>query len=109
MAVQLPYGVGWIIGNFMIVELAGGDNEGRVYGLITMVANLSSPFAQALTLVINQPLNLTTARIQADDISILFLPPEKAETQELLRTGGSSKILGGLTVFYVMFALCGHS
>ncbi|ETN14928.1 hypothetical protein F442_02314 [Phytophthora nicotianae P10297] len=70
MAVQLPYGVGWIIGNFMIVELAGGDNEGRVYGLITMVANLSSPFAQALTLVINQPLNLTTARIQADDISI---------------------------------------
>ncbi|ETK94764.1 hypothetical protein L915_02243 [Phytophthora nicotianae] len=104
MAVQLPYGVGWIIGNFMIVELAGGDNEGRVYGLITMVANLSSPFAQALTLVINQPLNLTTARIQADDISI-----QKAETQELLRTGGSSKILGGLTVFYVMFALCGHS
>ncbi|KAF1772635.1 Major facilitator superfamily domain [Phytophthora cactorum] len=126
MAVQLPYGVGWMIGFFVIVELSGVGNEGAIYGLITMVGNLASPFAQALTLVIDQPLNLTTARIQADDNSIrtdltyavlimygmtifswsflVFLPPQKAETQELLRTGGSSKILGGLTVFYVMFA-----
>ncbi|ETL46420.1 hypothetical protein L916_03690 [Phytophthora nicotianae] len=126
MAVQLPYGVGWMIGFFVIVELSGVGNEGAIYGLITMVGNLASPFAQALTLVINLPLNLTTARIQADDTSIrtdltyavlimygmtifswsflVFLPPQKKETQELLRTGGSSKVLGGLTVFYVMFA-----
>lgn len=127
MAVQLPYGVGWMIANFVIVELSGVGNEGAIYGLITMVGNLASPFAQALTLVINQPLNLTTERIQADDTSIrtdltyavlimygmtifswaflVFLPRQKEETQELLRTGGSSKILGGLTVFYVIFAL----
>ncbi|EEY54574.1 uncharacterized protein PITG_22096 [Phytophthora infestans T30-4] len=123
MAVHFPYGVGWMIGFFVIVELSGVGNKGAI---ITMVGNLASPFAQALTLVINQPLNLTTARIQADDNSIrtdltyavlimygmtifswsflVFLPPQKKETQELLRTGGSSKILGGLTVFYVMFA-----
>uniref|UniRef100_H3GRD2 Transmembrane protein n=1 Tax=Phytophthora ramorum TaxID=164328 RepID=H3GRD2_PHYRM len=127
MAVQLPYGVGWLIANFVIVELSGVGNEGVIYGLITMVGNLASPFAQALTLVINQPLNLTTARIQADDTSIrtdlsyavsimygmtifswvflVFLPRQKEETQELLRTGGSSKILGGLTLGYVLFAL----
>ncbi|KAL3659879.1 hypothetical protein V7S43_015181 [Phytophthora oleae] len=126
MAVQLPYGVGWMIGFFVIVELSGVGNEGVIYGLMTMVGNLAMPFAQALTLVIDQPFNLTTARIQADDTSIrtdltyavlimygmtifswsflVFLPKQKEETQELLRTGGSSKILGGITIFYVMFA-----
>ncbi|KAJ8554612.1 hypothetical protein ON010_g9872 [Phytophthora cinnamomi] len=127
LAVKLPYGVGWMIGNFVIVELAGVGNEGAIYGLITMVGNLASPFAQALTLLIDQPLNLTTARIQEDDTSIrtdltyavlimygmtifswaflVFLPRQKAETQELLRAGGSSKIMGGLTIFYVSFAI----
>uniref|UniRef100_M4BG21 Uncharacterized protein n=1 Tax=Hyaloperonospora arabidopsidis (strain Emoy2) TaxID=559515 RepID=M4BG21_HYAAE len=126
IAVQLPYGVGWMIGYFVIVELSGIGNEGAIYGIITMVGNLASPFAQALTLVINQPLNLTTARIQEDDTSIrtdltyavtimygmtifswvflVFLPPQKAETQKLLRTGGSSKIMGGITIGYVSFA-----
>uniref|UniRef100_A0AAV1UVB5 Uncharacterized protein n=1 Tax=Peronospora matthiolae TaxID=2874970 RepID=A0AAV1UVB5_9STRA len=126
IAVQLPYGVGWMIGYFVIVELSGIGNEGAVYGIITMVGNLASPFAQALTLVINQPLHLTTARIQEDDTSIrtdltyavtimygmtifswvflVFLPPQKAETQKLLRTGGSSKIMGGITIGYVSFA-----
>ncbi|CAI5737760.1 unnamed protein product [Hyaloperonospora brassicae] len=126
IAVQLPYGVGWMIGYFVIVELSGVGNEGAVYGIITMVGNLAAPFAQALTLVINQPLNLTTARIQEDDTSIrtdltyavsimygmtifswvflVFLPPQKAETQALLRTGGSSKMMGGITIAYISFA-----
>ncbi|KAF4316172.1 hypothetical protein BBI17_008869 [Phytophthora kernoviae] len=126
VAVQLPYGVGWMISTFVIVELSGVGNEGVVYGLISMVSNLSSPFATAMTLVIDQPFDLTTERIQADDHSIradisyaviimyamtafswvflVFLPPQKEATQELLRTGGSSKILGGLTVCYLTFA-----
>uniref|UniRef100_H3GRD0 Major facilitator superfamily (MFS) profile domain-containing protein n=1 Tax=Phytophthora ramorum TaxID=164328 RepID=H3GRD0_PHYRM len=126
VAVQLPYGVGWMISTFVIVELSGIGNEGVVYGLITMVSNLSSPFATAMTLVIDQPFDLTTERIQADDSSIrtdityaviimyamtafswvflVFLPRQKEETQELLRTGGSSKILGALTVVYLTFA-----
>ncbi|KAE8977391.1 hypothetical protein PR003_g26367 [Phytophthora rubi] len=70
VAVQLPYGVGWMISTFVIVELSGVGNEGVVYGLITMVSNLSSPFATAMTLVIDQPFDLTTERIQADDTSI---------------------------------------
>uniref|UniRef100_K3W664 Uncharacterized protein n=1 Tax=Globisporangium ultimum (strain ATCC 200006 / CBS 805.95 / DAOM BR144) TaxID=431595 RepID=K3W664_GLOUD len=35
---------------------------------------------------------------------LILLPKQKAETQELKRTGGSSKILGAITVFYVFFA-----
>jgi hypothetical protein len=115
-----------VISSFVIVELSGVGNEGVVYGLITMVYNLASPFATAMTLVIDQPFDLTTERIQADDKSIrtdlsyaviimyamtafswvflVFLPRQKEETQELLRTGGSSKIMGGLTVAYLTFA-----
>ncbi|GMF56064.1 unnamed protein product [Phytophthora fragariaefolia] len=126
VAVQLPYGVGWMISTFVIVELSGIGNEGVVYGLVTMVSNLSSPFATAMTLVIDQPFDLTTERIQTDDTSIrmdvtyaviimyamtafswvflVFLPRQKEETQELLRTGGSSKIMGALTVAYLTFA-----
>jgi hypothetical protein len=127
IAVQLPYGVGWMIANFVIVELVGEGNEGAVYGLVTTVANVASPFATTLTLVIDNPFNLTNERIQADDHSVrlditytviimycftmfawvflLLLPPQKEACQELLRKGGSNRWLGGITVFYLSFAL----
>jgi hypothetical protein len=126
IAVNLPYGVGWMISNFFIVELASVGNEGLVYGLITTTSNLSGPFATSLSLVMDSPLNMTTERIQNDDSSIrwdltgaclimwcmtifswvflVFLPKQKPEMQELMRKGGSSKLLGGLTVFYLTFA-----
>uniref|UniRef100_H3GRC9 Major facilitator superfamily (MFS) profile domain-containing protein n=1 Tax=Phytophthora ramorum TaxID=164328 RepID=H3GRC9_PHYRM len=127
IAVQVPYGVGWMISNFVIVELSGIGNEGAVYGLITATHNVASPFATTLTLLIDQPFNLTTERIQVDDHSIradityvvvimyvmtvfswvflVLLPKQKEATQELVRTGGSNKIIGGITVFYLIFAL----
>ncbi|POM75132.1 Folate-Biopterin Transporter (FBT) family [Phytophthora palmivora] len=37
-------------------------------------------------------------------VFLFFLPRQKEETQELLRTGGSSKIMGALTVAYLTFA-----
>ncbi|UIZ28673.1 hypothetical protein KXD40_009250 [Peronospora effusa] len=126
MAVHLPLGVGWMVSDFVIVELSGVGNEGAIFGLLTMVGNLAAPFAQALTLVLDQPFNLTTARIQEDDNSIrtdltyavlimygmtifswsflVFLPRQKEETQELLRTGGSSKMMGVFTIIYVSIA-----
>ncbi|CAI5720409.1 hypothetical protein KXD40_009253 [Peronospora effusa] len=126
IAVKLPYGVSYVISSFVIVELSGTGNEGVVYGLITMVSNLALPFATAMTLLIDQPFNLTTKRIQTDDESIrmdityvviimyamtvfswvflIFLPRQKEETQALLRTGGSSKMMGAITVAYLTFA-----
>ncbi|CAI5733747.1 unnamed protein product [Peronospora destructor] len=126
IAVQLPCGVSFVISSFVIVELSGTGNEGVVYGLIAMVSNLALPFATAMTLLIDQPFNLTTKRIQADDTSIrldityvviimyamtifswvflMFLPSQKEETQALLRTGGSSKMMGAVTVAYLTFA-----
>ena len=126
LTVQLPAGVAFVISGFVVVELSGVGNEGVVFGLVTMVANLSSPFASALTLMLDQPFDLTTERIQADDTAVrldisyaviimyamsifswvflVFLPPQKEETQELLRTSGSSKVMGALTVAYLTFA-----
>ncbi|RLN88247.1 hypothetical protein BBJ28_00020726, partial [Nothophytophthora sp. Chile5] len=127
IAVELPYGIGWIISTFVTVELAGMGNEGAVYGLITTVTNIASPFATALTLVIDSPFNITNARVQTDDHSIrsdltytiiimyamtvfswvflFLLPKQKEATQELVRKGGHSKIIGGLTIFYLCFSL----
>lgn len=36
---------------------------------------------------------------------LILLPCQKAETQELIRNGGSSKVIGGITIFYLAFAL----
>uniref|UniRef100_K3W663 Major facilitator superfamily (MFS) profile domain-containing protein n=1 Tax=Globisporangium ultimum (strain ATCC 200006 / CBS 805.95 / DAOM BR144) TaxID=431595 RepID=K3W663_GLOUD len=126
VAVNVPAGISFIIGTYVVVELANDGNEGAVYGLLTTVSNLSQPFAATLTKIVNQQWNMTNARIQNDDHSIrmditksvilmygmtiiswfflILLPKQKAETQELKRTGGSSKILGAITVFYVFFA-----
>ncbi|RMX68487.1 hypothetical protein DD238_000964 [Peronospora effusa] len=35
---------------------------------------------------------------------LVFLPRQKEETQELLRTGGSSKMMGVFTIIYVSIA-----
>ncbi|KAI9912014.1 hypothetical protein PsorP6_008974 [Peronosclerospora sorghi] len=127
IAVQLPSGVAWIIALFVTVEIAGVGNEGAVYGLMTTVGNLATPFATTLTLFMNGPFNITNARVQADDNSVrtditytiiisyamkvfswsflVWLPRQKKETQELAETGGSSKVLGAITIGYLLFAL----
>ncbi|GMF59694.1 unnamed protein product [Phytophthora fragariaefolia] len=127
IAVQIPSGVAWIIALFVTVEIAGVGNEGAVYGLMTTVGNLATPFGTTLTLLIDGPFNITNDRVKEDDHSIrsditytiiisyamtafswcflVLLPRQKKETQELARTGGSSKLLGGITIGYLTFAL----
>ncbi|POM78084.1 Transmembrane protein, partial [Phytophthora palmivora] len=127
IAVQIPSGVSWIIALFVTVEIAGVGNEGAVYGLVTTVGNLATPFATTITLLIDGPFNITNARVQSDDHSVrvditytiiisyamtifswvflFLLPRQKEETQELARAGGSNKILGGITIFYLSFSL----
>ncbi|KAG7385853.1 hypothetical protein PHYPSEUDO_001004 [Phytophthora pseudosyringae] len=127
IVVQLPYGVGWIISTFVTVELAQLGNEAAVYGLITTVTNVAAPFATSLTLLVDGPFNITNARVQGDDHSVrmditytiiimyaamvfawsflFLLPKQKEDTQRLLRKGGQSKLIGGITVGYLTFAI----
>ncbi|KAJ0395456.1 hypothetical protein ATCC90586_007922 [Pythium insidiosum] len=124
----LPYGVGFIIATYVVVELAGEGNEGAVYGLLTTVSNLASPFASTITKNVGAEFDVTNNDIKEDthhvrmQVTYVFiikytinflglaflplLPSQKAQTQELKRTGGKNKYIGMVTVFYVIFALC---
>jgi hypothetical protein len=124
----VPSGINFIIGTYVVVELAGMGNEGAVYGLVTTVSNLSSPFSSTIFKNINSVFDVTNADIQTDSTHVRWavtytiwiscvakllslgflpmLPAQKAQTQELRRTGGKSKVMGALTIAYVIFALC---
>jgi hypothetical protein len=126
VAANLPLGVNFLIGTFVIVEIAGEGQEGAMYGLLTTVSNLSSPFATTVTRMIDGNWDLSNERIKADTtasrwaisytviimyactaISWVFLfalPRQKQETQELKLNGGKSRIMGIITIVYVTFA-----
>ncbi|KAL3659891.1 hypothetical protein V7S43_015193 [Phytophthora oleae] len=38
-------------------------------------------------------------------VFLFLLPPQKTETQALVRKGGHSKLIGGATTFYLIFAI----
>ncbi|KAJ0402237.1 hypothetical protein ATCC90586_002218 [Pythium insidiosum] len=125
---NLPYGVGFIISTFVVVELAGEGNEGAVYGLLTTVSNLSIPVAKTITKNVAANFKVTNDDIVEDtnevrwDVSYVYiikyslnlfslvflpmLPAQKAQTQELKRKGGKSKLLGFITIVYITFGLC---
>ncbi|GAB9471092.1 Transmembrane protein [Globisporangium polare] len=123
----LPSGINFIIGTYVVVELAGMGNEGAVYGLVTTVSNLSSPFASTISKNVNSLFDVTNVDVQKDTTHVRWdvtytilicygakllsltllplLPAQKAQTQELRRKGGSSWAMGVFTVVYVTFAL----
>ncbi|KAG6962230.1 hypothetical protein JG688_00008699 [Phytophthora aleatoria] len=128
IALNVPAGISFLISTFVTVELVGEGHEGVMYGLITTVANLASPFAATLTKVVDNRLwNLSNERVQVDDCTVrrdmteavlfmygmsvvpwfflFLLQRQKLETQELKRRGGSSALLGALTVGYIFVAL----
>jgi hypothetical protein len=123
----VPSSVNFIVSSFVVVELADKGNEAAIYGLLTTVGNLSSPFSATLTKAINEPFAVSNRHILDDSraarrdvtitvlisytcklLSLVFLvllPRQKAQTQALKLTGQRSKLLGGLTMAYCLFAL----
>ncbi|OWZ03310.1 Folate-Biopterin Transporter [Phytophthora megakarya] len=123
----VPASVNFIVSTFVVVELADKGNEAAIYGLLTTVGNLSNPFSATITKTINEPFAVSNRDILNDShttrrdvtiivlisyaskiLSLLFLvllPRQKAQTQELKRCGTRSKLLGGVTIGYCMFAL----
>ncbi|CAH0481270.1 unnamed protein product [Peronospora belbahrii] len=123
----IPSSMNFIVSSFVVVELADKGNEAAIYGLLTTVGNLSSPFSATLTKVIDESFNVSNRDILNDShdtrwdvtiivlisytskfLSLLFLgllPRQKTETQTLKRSGHRSKRLGGMTIAYCLFAL----
>lgn len=123
----VPAGIGFIISTYVVVELADVGNEAAIYGLMTTVGNLSGPFSSALTKSLNAHFSVYNEDILNDthavrrDVTItillsyaskivslaflMWLPRQKQETQRLKRDGGSSKVLGAITITYCLLAL----
>ncbi|KAF1330543.1 Folate-biopterin transporter, partial [Globisporangium splendens] len=127
IAESVPAGMSFLISTYVVVELAGKGHEGAIYGLLTTVGNLGGPFALTLTKNVNASFKVHNEDIMNDSyevrrdvtITILisytmkllalaflpWLPRQKAETQELKRTGGSNRTIGAITIAYLVFAL----
>ncbi|KAG7381615.1 hypothetical protein PHYPSEUDO_005773 [Phytophthora pseudosyringae] len=50
---ELPQAMNFLVSTFVVVELAELGNEAAVYGLLTTVSNLSSPFALCISKNVN--------------------------------------------------------
>lgn len=116
----------FIITTYVTVELSEKGNEGVVYGLLTTITNMASKFATTITKNVDSNFQVSTAAIKKDmhevrmkvkyTLIICFLlnllgpvclpqlSRQKAETQALKRHGGLSKLMGGCTVLYLVFA-----
>ncbi|EGZ06794.1 hypothetical protein PHYSODRAFT_530857 [Phytophthora sojae] len=123
----VPASVNFIVSSFVVVELADKGNEAAIYGLLTTVGNLSNPFSATLTKAINEPFAVSNRDIMNDshttrrDVTItvlisytckllslvflVWLPRQKAQTQELKASSQRSKVLGAVTISYCLFAL----
>ncbi|OQR93156.1 transmembrane protein [Achlya hypogyna] len=127
LAENVPSGIRFIVATYCAVEIADTGNEGATYGLITTVSNLASPFASVLYKYIDSFFSVSQVDIARDDsrvrwqvtfcflisyafklmalVWLFMLPPQKEAMQELKKTGGRSKVAGGLLIAVFVVAL----
>eukprot|EP00644_Phytophthora_capsici_P018253 jgi/Phyca11/11382/fgenesh1_pm.PHYCAscaffold_68_\ len=122
---QVPTNIGFIVSTYCMVEIMEEGNEAAFYGLVVAVSSLASPFATVITKNIDANFDISTADLQRDDtrvreqvtyaylcsyackifstVFVLLIPRQKAETQEMRRNGGKSKVVGIIVVIIVAF------
>ncbi|KDO28366.1 hypothetical protein SPRG_06605 [Saprolegnia parasitica CBS 223.65] len=111
---DLPAGIRFIVSGYCAVEIADIGNEGVVFGLVTTIVNLATPFSTVCYKLISSYLTLSPKDLAADTYDVRLqvtysyaiaygfklasfaflplLPPQKAAVQKLKRTGGSSTV-----------------
>ncbi|KAG3172224.1 hypothetical protein JG687_00009467 [Phytophthora cactorum] len=124
---NFPNAIGTIVATFAVLEIIEEGNEATVYGLITAVSTLASPFASVITKSIDGHFDVETEYIRLDNsyvrsqvtytyliayafklfslVFLVLLPKQKIETQELKRTGGKNKWIGIGTIIVIAFSL----
>ncbi|GAB9464278.1 Transmembrane protein [Globisporangium polare] len=124
---KLPNSMGTLISGYAVMEIVGVGHEASVYGLITTVATLASPFSSVLTKNVDAHFDIERSFLVEDDrhvrtqvtyayliaygfkliscVFVLLLPRQKAETQELKRIGGRNRVLGALVLVVYLFTL----
>eukprot|EP00931_Biecheleriopsis_adriatica_P071009 TRINITY_DN4485_c0_g1_i2.p1 TRINITY_DN4485_c0_g1~~TRINITY_DN4485_c0_g1_i2.p1 ORF type:complete len:620 (+),score=127.62 TRINITY_DN4485_c0_g1_i2:88-1860(+) len=127
---EIPAAANFVVGTFIIVEMADKGNEGLTYGLLTTISNLGTPFSRAVG---NQIFGLfspnlsDSANYEADTpqfrntvalsfalsyffsfVSLFFLlliPDQKKEAQRRKNEWSKREAFGYITVSLVVFAL----
>mmetsp|Transcript_32765 Transcript_32765/g.76572 ORF Transcript_32765/g.76572 Transcript_32765/m.76572 type:complete len:579 (+) Transcript_32765:76-1812(+) len=127
---DIPAAANFVIGTFIVVELADQGVEGLTYGLLTTVANLGNPFSRAIG---NQIFGLfrpnlsDSANYRSDTpefrntvalsfllsygfsfasfLLLLLIPDQKEEAQRRKKAWGSRSTYGVITIVLLAFAM----
>ncbi|KAL7689982.1 putative MFS transporter superfamily, biopterin transporter family [Plasmopara halstedii] len=124
---ELPQAMNFLVSTFVVVELADLGNEAAVYGLMTTVSNLSSPFASCISKNVNALFDVGVADIIRDSqhvrlqvtwtfviayimklLSLLWLPllPRQKRETQALKQRSRQCFWGGIAIIVIfVFAL----
>ncbi|EQC39547.1 hypothetical protein SDRG_02983 [Saprolegnia diclina VS20] len=127
---QLPAGINFVVGTFVIVELAEEGSEGIMYGLLTTITNLPGVFGPMITNVIDANFDVRSEDIKGDlpytrtqvaytyiiaysatvigCLWVCILPNQKAAVMELKKHGGSYPKVAAF-IFYAFFVILATS
>ncbi|ETM38691.1 hypothetical protein L914_15073 [Phytophthora nicotianae] len=123
----IPEGMRSVVAGFVTVEIAEPGFEGATYALLTTVHNLAWPFAQSVTNIVDAYFDVSDTAIASDTlhvrwqvayclliaggvqllglVTLVLLPDQKQQAQDLKRLGGSSRLAGRLTIVGIVVTL----
>ncbi|KAL4095232.1 hypothetical protein PRIC1_008609 [Phytophthora ramorum] len=123
----VPEGMRSVVAGFVTVEIAEQGFEGATYALLTTVHNLAWPFAQSVTNLVDANFDVSDAAIASDTlhvrwqvayclfiaggvqllglITLVLLPDQKQQAQDLKRLGGSSRFAARVAIIGIVATL----
>ncbi|EQC30224.1 hypothetical protein SDRG_12075 [Saprolegnia diclina VS20] len=130
LTTQLPLGINFVVGTFVIIELAEEGSEGVMYGLLTTIANLPGVFGPLLTNVLDAHFDVGRERIALDApetrnnvaytyvisyaatglgcLCVFLLPSQKAAVADLKARGGSYPRVASV-IYFAFFVILATS
>eukprot|EP00644_Phytophthora_capsici_P012440 jgi/Phyca11/552125/estExt2_Genewise1Plus.C_PHYCAscaffold_460210 len=122
---EVPSAIGELIAKFFVIEIAEPGSEATIMGLIITINNIGTPFSTVMYKSIDSHFNITAKDLKKDThevrmdvtyayliayafnlasiVFVYWLPRQKEHVHELKRTGGKSKLMGTLTICYILF------
>ncbi|OWY97182.1 Folate-Biopterin Transporter [Phytophthora megakarya] len=123
----IPEGMRSVVVGFVTVEIAEQGFEGATYALLTTVHNLAWPFAQSVTNLVDANFDVSDAAISSDTlhvrwqvayclfiaggvqllglVTLVLLPDQKQQAQDLKRLGGSSLLAARVAIIGIVVTL----
>lgn len=123
---EFPTSIGDFIATLFVVEICEPGREATIMGLMVTITALGTPFATVLYKSVDSYFDIERRFVDKDDpyvhsqltyayliayalnifsvVFVVWLPRQKAEARELKRAGQKNKLLGNLTVAYLIFA-----